>query len=464
VESAVAILIYHNKIDMSSVSSRRTYTFIGALFGAVFPLIAISLRIWQYGASELASIIKGDPLLWIIFSAPIFLGAAAWIAGIFQDRAALAQYTAEQERNSVQRKVEEAVQVIQQQQDELRQKEAEVLEINIQKRQYMETSVSELLKTMLHFGEGDLTVEIHTETGDEIADLYRGFSTSVAMIRALVIKVNDVVNNVALATAQIAHETQQMAVSVQHQTLHTDEIAAAVEETITTIEETVRRVTSAANEAGKTESESLRSLSTVQIMQQRMDNIAAIVTQVAQTITVLAEESEAIGGIVQVINDIADQTNLLALNAAIEAARAGEAGRGFAIVADEVRKLAERTQKATKEIASTVQNIQRQTSDALAVMTNGQEEVRSGEDAVRNTHSALERITYQARHVSDMVAGIAAASEQQSAAMSDIGLGVHKIVEVARHSSTVINETSASVKSLNVIAGHLQDTIATFRV
>lgn len=317
---------------------------------------------------------------------------------------------------------------------------------------------------MHSLGKGDLTVSIQNNTGDEIADLYRGFSTSVAMIRSLVLKVNDVVDNVVLATAQIAEETQQMALSVQHQTLHTNEIAAAVEETMTTIEETVRRVTSAANEAQKTESESQQSIAAVRVMQERMGNIAGVVADVATTIAALVEQSEAIGGIVQVINDIADQTNLLALNAAIEAARAGEAGRGFAIVADEVRKLAERTQKATKEIASTVHTIQHQTTEAITTMNRGQEDVRAGESAVQNTHDALERITHQARHVSEMVAGIAAASEQQSSAMNDIGQGVYKIVEVAQRSSTVINETSASVKSLNVIAEHLQETIATFRV
>ncbi len=445
-------------------SSRRIYTVIGILFGAFFPLVAVLLRIWQHGLSELTTIIKNDPLLWIIFSAPIFLGAAAWLAGLYQDKAVRAQHQAEEARNSVQKQVEEATLVIQQQQNELREKDAQALEINIQKRQYMEKSVSDLLATMHSLGKGDLTVSIQSNTDDEIADLYRGFSTSVAMIRSLVIKVNDVVDNVALATAQIAEETQQMALSVQHQTLHTNEIAAAVEETMNTIEETVRRVTSAANEAQKTESESQQSIATVRVMQERMSNIAGVVAEVAQTIAALVEQSEAIGGIVQVINDIADQTNLLALNAAIEAARAGEAGRGFAIVADEVRKLAERTQKATKEIASTVHTIQHQTTEAITTMNKGQEDVRAGESAVQNTHDALERITHQARHVSDMVAGIATASEQQASSMNDIGLGVHNIVKVAQHSSTVINETSASVKSLHVIAEHLQETIATFRI
>jgi methyl-accepting chemotaxis protein len=92
----------------------------------------------------------------------------------------------------------------------------------------------------------------------------------------------------------------------------------------------------------------------------------------------LGEHSQQIGEIIQVIDDIAEQTNLLALNAAIEAARAGEHGKGFAVVADEVRKLAERSSKATKEIAELITNIQKLTAGAVKAMEEGTGEVEQG--------------------------------------------------------------------------------------
>ncbi|MDX9707195.1 MAG: methyl-accepting chemotaxis protein [Azospira sp.] len=104
------------------------------------------------------------------------------------------------------------------------------------------------------------------------------------------------------------------------------------------------------------------------------DNLRAMferMSEASESVDGLAQRAGQIGGIVQLIKEIADQTNLLALNAAIEAARAGEAGRGFAVVADEVRKLAERTTKATGEIAGLVTGIQDETGKARAVMEIG---------------------------------------------------------------------------------------------
>ncbi|MGE5470188.1 MAG: methyl-accepting chemotaxis protein [Bacteroidota bacterium] len=95
------------------------------------------------------------------------------------------------------------------------------------------------------------------------------------------------------------------------------------------------------------------------------------ISAAGESVEGLSRRAGEIGGIVQLIKEIAEQTNLLALNAAIEAARAGEAGRGFAVVADEVRKLAERTAKATTEIGSLVAGIQEETGHAKAIMDLG---------------------------------------------------------------------------------------------
>jgi len=195
-----------------------------------------------------------------------------------------------------------------------------------------------------------------------------------------------------------------------------------------------------------------------------MKRIAEVVNRSAGTVRALGKSSDQIGEIIGVIDDIADQTNLLALNAAIEAARAGDQGRGFAVVADEVRKLAERTTKATKEIAGMISAIQGDTSGAVASMEEGTREVDSGIALADRAGRSLREIVTMIQNLTDMVSRIAAASEEQSSASEQIAKNVEAISAVTGETAQGAGQIARAAEDLNRLTENLQQSIRKFSI
>ncbi|HLP14864.1 MAG TPA: methyl-accepting chemotaxis protein [Bacteroidota bacterium] len=275
-------------------------------------------------------------------------------------------------------------------------------------------------------------------------------------------EVQEAVAATASASNEITSSTEEMAAGAQEQTHQAAEVAGAVEQMTKTITETTKNADEAADTAKKAGASAREGGRVAQETMEGMMRIAEVVRQSAETVETLGRSSDQIGVIVQVIDDIADQTNLLALNAAIEAARAGDQGRGFAVVADEVRKLAERTAKATNEIAGMIKQIQHDTSGAVASMTRGTDEVEKGRVLAQRSSMSLNEIISSADKVLEVATQVAAASEEQSATSEEISKNIEAISNVTQESAAATQQIAHAAEDLNRLTQNLQDLLGHF--
>ena len=310
----------------------------------------------------------------------------------------------------------------------------------------------------------DLSLRADAHGHDEIASMAQTFNIMLAEFQQMVSKVLDSVHAVSAASTQLSSVTEQTANGVMKQHQESDQVATAMNEMSATVEEVARNANEAASASHHADDASRNGKEIVVAVKSGIHALAAEIDTAATTIGDLQKQTDNIGGVLNVIRDIAEQTNLLALNAAIEAARAGEQGRGFAVVADEVRTLATRTQESTAEIQAMIENLQAAAKTAVSTMDKGKQVTAENVSKADEADQSLTEISSSVRSINDMNAMIASAAEEQSAVAEEINRSIVAISQISDETAQGAKHTTATASDLAGLAMQLQSLATQFRV
>jgi twitching motility protein PilJ len=265
------------------------------------------------------------------------------------------------------------------------------------------------------------------------------------------------------ATAQLVRHTVALEDAnerVASGAIDQSETVARTTFTVESLSDKIDRISQNAENANeaceRTRQEARRGLEQVHRVIEGMDRLRAQIESNGRKARRLGDRSVEIGTIVELIRGISSRTDMLALNATIESVRAGEHGRGFAVVAEEIRKLAERTAAATGEIGTLVEAIQADAHESLRALGEEQGEMEQEVHRVRETGSALERISQVAEHSATLVEGISRSSNDQVLAAQEMVRAMQRISEVSHLTLEGTNQARESLRGISQCCERLQ--------
>ena len=269
------------------------------------------------------------------------------------------------------------------------------------------------------------------------------FSMLSEKINELVEGFSKVVGRVKLAAGEVARGVQEISQGNEDLSARTEAQASSLEETASSMEQMMASVRQNADNSGQANQLAAAA-------REQAEKGGAVVANAVKAMSEINQSSKRIADIIGVIDEIAFQTNLLALNAAVEAARAGEQGRGFAVVASEVRNLAGRSATAAKEIK--------------ALIRDSVQKVDEGSKLVAQSGQTLEHIVSAVKKVSDIIAEIAASSQEQSSGIELVNTAVMELDEMTQQNGALVEQATAASKAMADQSQALSDVLAKYDV
>lgn len=349
------------------------------------------------------------------------------------------------------------------------------------------------LKELLSKAEaGDFTVHGSYRSKDELGVLTNSFNQMISGVRGIIQTVAETSQQVAAASEQLTASAEQTSAATHHVANAIEEIATGAEHSTSKLENNSSELQDVLNGinvivegsskisdlAKDTSKEAEEGNMIVANNLQQMSNIQSSVQKSHEVISSLSHQSNEVGKILDVINDIAAQTNLLALNAAIEAARAGEHGKGFAVVADEVRKLAEQSMSSTKLIAEIITSIQYNSNESVQFMGEVMDNAKEGMqittetaekfmqilEKTRNITPQIEEMTSTVQEISRSTQSVSDTAEELAAFAQENASSSEEVAASTEQQLASMEEISSSSKVLAKMAEDLNELVTKFKI
>ena len=300
----------------------------------------------------------------------------------------------------------------------------------------MEHFLVEAKRVLANLAQGNLTDQLTTACEGDLDQIKVSLNSAITNLKMSLTTVREAAESVATGADGITKGNEDLS-------QRTSEQAAALEETSSAMEEMTSTV--------KQNADNAKQANQLAIAARDVANKGGGVTgKAVEAMGEINKSSKKIADIITVIDEIAFQTNLLALNAAVEAARAGEHGRGFAVVAAEVRNLAQRSATAAKEIKALIkESIQR---------------VTDGSELVNQSGKTLQEIVSSVKRVTDIIAEIMAASQEQASGIEQVNTSIMQMDETTQQNAALVEETTAASQSMKAQAKELMHQVGVFKL